>query len=276
MSEPARPDPEDLWHVYPDGSPRHERRQTFSGWAARAVQPGTRQLRQASGGGPGGTSLEAETAAILAGLRLVPGGAPARLHSDLALPALLEVLHGPAGEAARDHLAGLWVQPVARSRGRHPADMHHVARRAEAEVREGETLDASGLPNATLEMQALARTGEADAALPLGDAQRLPGRTGPLQVTVTGLPPEPAPAGGGAVRLDLTLDLGTVQGGGRSGEEALAAALHRPLALLTRGALVELRVPPGWLASARAAVKDLGAVRVRPVLELNDPPGREG
>jgi len=276
MPESGSSGPEDLWHVYTDGSTRHERRQTFSGWAARAVQPRTRQLRQASGGGPGGTSLDAETEAILAGLRLVPGGAPARLYSDLALPALLEILHGPAGEAARDHLRGLWVQPVARTRGRHPADMHHVARRAEAGVREGELLDSSSLPNTVLEALDLARTGEADAALPLGDDSHLLGRTGPLQVEVADLPPEPVAAGGRPVRLNLTLDLGTVQGSGRSPEEALAAALHPLLALLTRGALVELRVPPGWLASARASVKDLGAVRVRSLPEPNDPSSREG
>ncbi|MBB5234416.1 hypothetical protein [Deinococcus budaensis] len=270
MPEARRPDPEDLWHVYTDGSTRHERRQTFSGWAARAVQPGSRQVRQASGAGPGGTSLAAETEAILAGLRLVPGGAPARLYSDLALPALLAILHGPAGEAARDHLRDLWVQPVARSRGRHPADMHHVARRAEAGVREGEALDAAGLHGAALEMQVLARAGEDGAALPLGGGERLAGQTRPLVLEVGGLPP--LPAGGRPLRLNLTLGLGRVEGQGRGGEEALRVALARPLALLTRGALVELRVPSAWLVTARAALGSLGAVQVRPGPDPAGPP----
>lgn len=250
----------DLWHVYTDGSTRHERRQTFSGWAARAVQPHTREVRQASGARPGGTSLEAETEAILAGLRLVPGGAPVRLHSDLDLPTLLEVLHAPAGEAARAHLADVWVQPVARNRGRHPADMHRLARAQEAGVRAGELPGGPALPNATQDALELARTGEADPALPLGEVRRLPGQTGPLQLRVTGLPPAP---GNGPTTLSLALDLATVLGRGRTPMEAVQHALHPLLTLLARGTLVEVRVPATWEVVARAAVTGLPGVRVR-------------
>lgn len=258
------PDPPDLWHVYTDGSTRHERRQTFSGWAARAVQPHTREVRQASGARPGGTSLEAETEAVLAGLRLVPGGAPARLHSDLDLTTLLEVLHAPAGEAARAHLADVWVQPVARSRGRHPADMHRVARAQEAGLRAGEQPGGMALPNVTQDALELARTGEADPALPLGEPRHLPGQAGPLQFRVAGLPPAP---GNGPTALKLTLDLTTLSGRGRTPVEAVQHALHPLLLLLTRGALVELRVPAVWEAVARAAVTESPGVRVSAELD---------
>lgn len=251
----------DLWHVYTDGSTRHERRQTFSGWAARAVQPQAREVRQASGARPGGTSLEAETEAILAGLRLVPGGAPARLHSDLDLPTLLEVLHAPAGEAARAHLADVWVQSVARNRGRHPADMHRVARAGEAGVRAGDLSGGTALPNATLDTLELARTGETDPPFPLGEARRLPGLAGPLQLRVAGLPPAP---GSGPTTLSLTLDLEltTLPGRGRTPEEALGQALGPLLTLLARGALAELRVPAAWEAVAQAGVSGRPGVRV--------------
>lgn len=255
------PDPPDLWHVYTDGSTRHERRQTFSGWAARAVQPRTREVRQASGARPGGTSLEAETEAILAGLRLVPGGAPARLHSDLDLPALLEVLHSPAGEAARAHLADVWVQPVARNRGRHPTDMHRVARAEEADARAGESPGSAGLPNAVQNALDLARTGPAAPPIPLGEPRRLPGQAGPLQLRVSGLPPSP---GNGTSALSLTLGLGSVAGRGRTPGEALQAAIGPLLTLLTRGALIDLRVPEAWEATARKAFAELPGVQVLP------------
>ncbi|MPY66593.1 hypothetical protein F8S09_07770 [Deinococcus sp. SDU3-2] len=249
----------DLWHVYTDGSTRHERRQTFSGWAARAVQPQAREVRQVSGARPGGTSLEAETEAILAGLRLVPGGAPARLHSDLDLGTLLEVLHSPAGEAARAHLADVWVLPVARNRGRHPADMHRVARAEEADARSGEPVGSTGLSNATQEALGLARTGPADPPLSLGEARRLPGQAGPLQLRVAGLPPA---LDGGPTALSLTLDLGSLTGRGRTPEEVIQTALHPLLTLLTHGALVEVRVPPIWAVPTQAAASGLAGVRV--------------
>lgn len=258
--EPGPSGAGDLWHVYTDGSTRHERRQTFSGWAARAVQPHTREVRQVSGARPGGTSLAAETEAILAGLRLVPGGASARLHSDLDLTTLLEVLHAPAGEAARAHLADVWVQPVARNRGRHPADMHRVARAGEAGVRAGELPGGMALPNAIQGALELARTGEADPALPLGEARRLPGQAGPLQLRVAGLPPAP---GSGPTALSLTLDLTTLPGRGRTPGEAVGQALHPLLTLLARGTLVELGVPATWEAVVRAAVTEWPGVRVR-------------
>lgn len=261
MPDPGPPGAGELWHVYTDGSTRHERRQTFSGWAARAVQPHTREVRQASGARPGGTSLEAETEAVLAGLRLVPGGAPARLHSDLDLATLLEVLHSPAGEAARAHLADVWVQPVARNRGRHPADMHRVARTEEADARAGEPPGGTGLPHATQEALGLARTGPADPPLPLGEAQRLPGQTGPLQLRVSGLPPAP---GAGPTTLSLTLDLGTAPGRGRTPAEALRTTLGPLLTLLARGALVDLRVPSAWEGVARTAAGGVPGVRVLP------------
>lgn len=258
----AWPDDPNLRHVSTDGSTRHERRQTFSGWAARAVQPQTRQVRQVSGARPGGTSLEAETEAILAGLRLVPGGASARLSSDLDLPALLGILESPVGEAARHHLRGLWVQPVARNSGRDSRAVHHVARASEQEAREGTVPDGSGLAGAVLGAQDLARAGQADLPLALGGPRLLPGGTGPLPVRVLGCDFGRGP--GGQVRATLTLTLGPVPGAGRHEAGALADALRRGLTPLVRGGVVELGVPERWAPAATDALSDLGLVRVRP------------
>lgn len=268
---PAEPDA-DTWHIYTDGSSRHERRQTFSGWAARAVQPGTRQVRQASGARPGGTSLDAETEAILAGLRLVPGGAVARLYSDLDLTALLEVVQSPAGEAARHHLRDLWVHPVARNSGRHSHDAHRVARAAEQEARQGLIPDGGGLPNVVLEAQDLARAGLADAPLTLQAPQHLPGGTGPLQVRASGRTAVSGRGPAGQVQIMLTLDLTAVLGSGRNEAEAIRDALARGLTPLARGGLVELSVPSRWLPAATDATRDLGVVRVVPEQEP-DPDG---
>lgn len=261
-TRPGNADPADTWHVYTDGSTRHERRQTFSGWAARAVQPETRQVRQTSGARPGGTSLDAETEAILAGLRLVPGGAAARLYSDLELAALLAILESPAGEAARYHLRDLWVHPVARNSGRDSREIHHVARSAEQEARRGDTQDGSGLANAALEAQGLARMGQADPPLALHAPRHLPGETGPLQVRVGRLTLVPGGGPGGRVRATLTLDLAEVPGTGRHEEEALRDALTRGLTPLVRGGLAEVRVPSRWVPAAVEAARDLGVVRV--------------
>lgn len=258
----TRPDDADTWHVYTDGSTRHERRQTFSGWAARAVQPETRQVRQSSGARPGGTSLEAETEAILAGLRLVPGGAAARLYSDLELAALLAILESPTGEAARHHLRDLWVYAVARNSGRHSQDAHHVARSAEQEAREGAVPDGSGLANAVLEAQGLARMGQADVPLALHPPRHLPGEMGPLQVRASRLTPLPGGGPKSRVRVTLTLNLAEVPGGGRNEEEALRDALARGLTPLVRGGLVELRMPQRWATAGVEATRNLGVVRV--------------
>lgn len=270
VTRPGDADPADTWHVYTDGSTRFERRQTFSGWAARAVQPETRQVRQTSGARPGGTSLDAEAEAILAGLRLVPGGAVARLYSDLELAALLAILESPAGEAARHHLRDLWAHPVARNSGQDSREIHHVARSAEQEVRQGDTRDGSGLANAVLAAQGLARIGQVDPPLTLHAPRHLPGETGPLQVRMSRLTPVPGGGPVGRVRVSLTLDLAEVPGAGRHEEEALRDALIRGLTPLVRGGLVELRVPQCWAEAAADATRGLGVVRV---VEEQEPDG---
>jgi len=254
------------WHVYTDGSTRHERRRTFSGWAARAVQPETQQVRQGSGARPGGTSLEAETEAVLLGLRLVPGGAVVRLYSDLELAALLQVLHGAEGVAARTHLRDLWVHCVARNSNRHHQDMHHVARAAELDAREHRTgPEGAELANAVLAVQGVAQVNPADAALSLWEAEHLPGFALPLQVALRDVTFQPAPAR--QVQATLTLELAQVRGMGRTQEEALRAAVERGLRPLARGGLVDLMVRDPWTQVARQATGELGVVRVRPVQE---------
>ncbi|UBV44129.1 hypothetical protein LAJ19_15080 (plasmid) [Deinococcus taeanensis] len=222
------------WHVYTDGSTRHERRQTVSGWAARAVQPESQQVRQVSGARPGGTSLDAEAEAVFMGLRLVPGGAAARLYSDLDLAALLPLLRSAEGAASWAHLRDLWVQPIARNSGRHHQDMHRVARTAELEARlHRGAPEGAQLANTVLAMQALAPDRQADGPLPLRAPQQLPGATGPLQVKLAGVTFQPAPAE--QVQATLTLDLAPVRGTGRTQADAVRAALDAALRPLTRG-----------------------------------------
>ncbi|MDL2345316.1 hypothetical protein QOL99_14330, partial [Deinococcus sp. MIMF12] len=117
------------------------------------------------------------------------------------------------------------------------------------------------LSNLTQDALGLARTGEADPPLALGQPRRLPGQARPLQLRVSGLPSSP---GSGPSTLRLTLDLGTVAAQGRTPREALQVALGPALTLLLRGALIELWVPPGWEREAREAVAGRTGVQVRP------------
>ena len=228
------------------------------------MQPGTQQVRQASGARPGGTSLEAETEAVLLGLRLVPGGAVARLYSDLELGTLLQILHGAEGVAARAHLRDLWVHAVARNSNRHHQDMHHVARAAELDPREYRTVpEGAELANAVLAVQGVAQVNPADAALSLREAEHLPGFARPLQVTLRDVTFQSAPSR--QIEATLTLVLPQVRGRGWTQEEALRAALERGLRPLARGGLVDLAVQDRWTQAARQATDELGVVRVRPV-----------
>jgi len=247
-----------VWHVYTDGSSRHERRQTFSGWAARAVQPETRQLRQSSGARPGGTSLEAETEAVLCGLGLVPAGATARLYSDLDPAALRSLLQTPEAEAARSHLHELWVQPIARNTTGHHHDAHRLARAAEIQLRE-EVPGPGGLDNAVLEAQGVARSGATEPPIPLHQPWDLPGQTGALQVRLGGLEVRPKHASAQRVRLELC---GEAQGSGRTVTGAVQDALRRGVGPLARSSLLDLTVPPQWAEAAAAATQDLGNIRV--------------
>ncbi|SMB80104.1 hypothetical protein [Deinococcus hopiensis] len=254
------------WHVYTDGSTRHERRRTFSGWAARAVQPETQQVRQVSGARPGGTSLEAETEAVLMGLRLVPGGAAARLYSDLELALLLQILRGAEGAAAWTHLRDLWVHSIARNSNRHHQDMHHVARTAEVEAREQRSApEGAALANAVLAVQAVAQVNPVDTALSLQGPEHLPGFALPLQVALRGVTFQLTLSR--QVQATLTLELSQVRGTGRTQEEALRAAVERGLRPLARGGLVALMVREPWTQAARQATGELGVVRVVPLEE---------
>ncbi|MFC4427778.1 hypothetical protein [Deinococcus navajonensis] len=262
-----------LWHVYTDGSSRHERRQTFSGWAARAVQPETRQVRQISGARPGGTSLEAETEALLSGLRLVPAGAAARLYSDLDLPALSSLLQTPEAEAARAHLHELWVQPIARNSNGHHHDAHRLARAAELTVREGAVPGPAGLGQAVLEGQDLARGGAADPPLSLHEPWHLPGqgralqaRIEELEVLTPGRTPER--------RARMAMRLDGFQGTGRTPQHAVQDAVRRGVGALARVSLVDLTVPPDWAVAAQEATQDLGTVRI--LIQRNDGPPEQG
>ncbi|UQN09095.1 reverse transcriptase-like protein [Deinococcus sp. QL22] len=249
-----------VWHVFTDGSSRHERRQTFSGWAARAAQPETRQIRQISGARPGGTSLEAETEALLAGLQLVPAGAVARLYSDLDPAALREVLQGPVALAARNHLHALWIHPIGRNSNRHHHDVHLMARAAELSAREGARAEAAGLSNAVLDLQDLARAGQSDAPLALHTPWQLPGHTQALQVQLE--PVKSSKAAGAGRRAALASLQAAIQGQGRTSEEAMRNALARSVPLLARASLVDLTVPLEWLPAALEVARDLGTVRV--------------
>ncbi|MFB9995147.1 hypothetical protein ACFFLM_24675 [Deinococcus oregonensis] len=256
------------WHVYTDGSTRHERRQTVSGWAARAVQPESQQVRQVSGARPGGTSLDAEAEAVFMGLRLVPGGAAARLYSDLNLASLLQLLHGAEGAASRAHLRDLWVHPIARNSGRHHQDMHHVARTAELEARlQRGAPEGAQLANTVLAMQALAQGSHRDAPLPLGEPQLRPGSTRPLQVKLRGVTFQPAPSQ--QVQATLTLDLAEVRGTGRTQEDAVRCALEAALKPLTRGGLVDLTVHEPWGEAAWRGTHELLAVHVVPLTAVD-------
>lgn len=266
-------DPSETWHVYTDGSSRHERRQTFSGWAARAVQPETRQVRQASGAGPGGDSLGAETTAILEGLRLVPAGAFVRLHSDLDPALLLAVLESGPGEAARAHLRGVDVHPILRHTAAHHRDMHDAARAAEREAREGTSPGDTSLPNAVQDAQLQARTAHTGTAETRGSVRHLPGVTGPLRLRVLGLTPGRA---GGRTLVTLTLDLPELHGAGPNEVAAVKAALDGILPSLTRGTLVHLQVPErGWEA-VTAATAGYGGVRVVAGAQEPAPPPGDG
>ncbi|WP_216324137.1 hypothetical protein [Deinococcus aestuarii] len=267
--------PPETWHVYTDGSSRHERRQTFSGWAARAVQPQTRQVRQVSGAGPGGDSLGAETTAILEGLRLVPAGASVLLHSDLDPALLLTVLESGPGEAARAHLRGVDVHPILRHTAAHHRDMHDAARAAEREAREGASLGSASLPNAVQDAQLQARAGRTDAVETRGPVRRLPGLTGPLRLWVRGVTSGRA-AGSGRTLVTLTLDLPDVQGTGPTETAALGDALEGMLLALTRGTLIHLQVPERWREAVAAAMAGHGAVRVVPEPEEPTPPAEDG
>ncbi|MFC4639049.1 hypothetical protein [Deinococcus hohokamensis] len=256
--------------MYTDGSSRHERRQTFSGWAARAVQPETRQVRQISGARPGGTSLDAETEALLSGLQLVPAGAAARLYSDLDPAALKSLLQTPEAEAARAHLHELWVQPIARNSNRHHHDAHRLARAAELSVRDGEAPGPAGLNQTVLEGQDLARAGAADPPLPLHQPWALPGGARALQLQLETIPPGQTPER----QARLSWWLGPVQGTGRAPKEAVQSALRRNLTLLARVSLVELTVPRSWASAAQEAAQDLGTVRVLLSEEAEPPDGQ--
>ncbi|WP_102126992.1 hypothetical protein [Deinococcus planocerae] len=259
-------DSSETWHVYTDGSSKHERRQTFSGWAARAVQPQTRQVRQASGAGPGGDSLGAETTAILEGLRLVPAGAAVLLHSDLDPALLMAVLDTGPGEAARAHLRRVDVRPILRHTAAHHRDMHDAARAAEGEARAGSPAGAASLSNAVQDAQLQARTGQTDAAGTRGTVRRLSGTTGPLRLRILGLAPGRV---GGRTLVTLTLGLPDLRGSGPNEVAALQDALEETLASLTRGTLVSLQVPERWRETVTAATAGHGAVRV--VAEVEEP-----
>lgn len=248
-----------VWHVYTDGSSRHERRQTFSGWAARAVQPETRQVRQISGARPGGTSLEAETEALLSGLQLVPAGATARLYSDLDPAALHPLLQSPQAEAARVHLHELWVQPIARNSNGHHHDAHRLARAAETQLREEGPQGLTGLDQNILAAEALARSGAADPPLALHQPWMLPGVARPLELQGQDARYSTVPSG----QVQATLSLGlSAQGQGRAPTDALQEALGEVLRPLARASLLHLRVPPAWLPAACRAAQELGTVRV--------------
>lgn len=255
--------------MYTDGSSRHEKRQTFSGWAARAVQPASRQVRQISGAQPGGTSLHAETQAVLAGLQLVPAGATAWLFSDLDPATLLDLLRQPEAEAARHHLRDLWVHPIARNSNRHHQEAHRVARAAETALRGDPELADAGLTNAAQEMHALARAADADLPLLLHTPWRLPGPTGPLEVHALGVMHRPLKATAGRVQATLSLRLGDTLGTGRSPEEALSDALGQVVRRLGRATLVNLNVPRAWSQAAVQGSQDVGTVRV---VLTEDPP----
>lgn len=267
--------PPDTWHVYTDGSSRHERRRTFSGWAARAVQPETRQMRQASGAGPGGDSLGAETTAILEGLRLVPAGATVLLHSDLDPALLLAVLESASGEAARSHLRGVDVLPILRHTAAHHRDMHDAARAAEREAREDSAAGATALPNVVHDAQLQARTAHTGTAQTRGGVRHLPGVTGPLRLGVREVT-SGRPAGGGHTLVTLHLDLPDVQGSGPTEAAALGNALEGVLTALTRGTLVHLQVPERWREAVTAATAGRAAVRVVAEAEEPSPAAEDG
>ncbi|MBB6099154.1 hypothetical protein HNR42_002590 [Deinobacterium chartae] len=259
----------DTWYVYTDGSARTERRQTFSGWAARAVQPETREFRQISGGYRGGGALEAETEAILAGLRLVPRGAVARLYSDLEEHALLAVLQSPAGEAARAHLRELWVQAVMRNSAAHAQEMHRLSRVAEQQLRAPEDRSEESLPNAVLEAQGQARAAGIDAPLPRAEPRHLPGEARPLELSVCEI--TYAAAGTGA-RAQLHLELRPLEAWGRDGPQAYARALRDLLGALAPGGLARLRVPAELLEVSLQVAADFRTVRLEAAPERADTP----
>lgn len=275
QSEPSHGDSHAVWHVYTDGSSRHERRQTFSGWAARAVQPATRQVRQISGAQPGGTSLNAETQAVLAGLQLVPAGATAWLFSDLDPQTLLELLRQPEAEAARHHLHELWVHPIARNSNRQHQDVHRVARAAETDLRGDPEPTGSGLTNAAQDMQELARAADADLPLALHAPWRLPGTTAPLQLEVLEVSYRPLKGATGQVQAELELRLGNALGIGRSQNEALSDALGRAAGTLGKATLVNLHIPPALIEAAIQGTQDMGTVRVVPTHAPPDAPAQD-
>ena len=261
--------PGDTWHVYTDGSTRHERRQTFSGWAARAVQRETRQFRQVSGAHPGGDSLSAERTAILEGLRLVPRGATVRLYCDLELSAILALLESPQGIEGRAHLNDVLVQSAMRNTSAHQTDMHRASRAAEHDARQGELENAS-LHGAVVHAWDAARADDSQFPQPRALAHALPGLSRPFQVSVVHVTyDDPADQAREArapkatrVRATLTLELGDVTGSGRGEREALHSALEAVLTPLARHAVVHLRVPSRAHDVALSLAKDLPFVRV--------------
>ncbi|GGK35928.1 hypothetical protein GCM10008955_32380 [Deinococcus malanensis] len=226
------------------------------------MQPITRQVRQISGAGPGGTSLQAETQAVLAGLQLVPAGATAWLFSDLDPVTLLDVLRQPEAEAARHHLEELWVHPIARNSNRHHQEIHRIARAAESALRDDLEPDGAGLPNAAQDMHVLARAADADLPLELHTPWRLPGSTGPLEVQALAVTYGPRKGVPGQIHATLSLRLGDVVGTGRSPDDALADALSRVAGRLGKASLVNLSVPRAWSAAALQGVQGAGTVRV--------------
>ncbi|AFZ67530.1 hypothetical protein [Deinococcus peraridilitoris] len=251
------------WLVYTDGSCRHERRQTFCGWAARAVQPATRQVLQVSGAVPGGDSLWAESEAIHAGLRLLPAGASALLHSDLELQAIQGALRSPAGEAARAHLCDVFVQPVLRNTGVHQAAMHRASRAAEQGAREAETNSrpGSGVQNAAAEARELSRSAASGAPLSRAAGAALPGVLEPWKLRLEGVRFHRI---GAEVRAQLQLDWPEVEAGGRSEREALQRALHTLLTPLARASIVHLHLPAALHADVLSVVQRFPTVQLQP------------
>lgn len=258
----------DVWHVYTDGSAKHERRQAFCGWAARATQIQTRQLRQASGAFPGGDSLAAERQAIVEGLALVPPGGVAWLYSDLDPAVILALLESEAGEAARAHLALVQVFAVVRNSDPHQREMHRAARDAREEARAGTNehprAHATRLANAAEQARATARTADVNAPQLRAVAVRLPGFAGPLKARVLKAAfedvttQEQRERGRSRVLASLTLQLSGVRSAGRDEQDAARGALRQILAPLAQRGEVQLSVP----AQLRDAARDLASVQL--------------
>jgi|GEM_PF-5453741 len=244
----------DVWHVYTDGTSKHERRQTFSAWAARAVQPNSRQIRQASGAFPGGSSLRVETEAILQGLRLVPPGETARLYCDLELSVIRSILDTPDGEAARWHLHEVIVHDIVRNSDAHHLAMHRAARDAETAARGGDA--DTDLMGSLHDALTRARASEAGEGQLRRDVQSVTGGTVPLVVCVTDV------ASAGLSGVTLALSVTGVPGFGRHEHGAFRQALARVVAAFAREALVHVRVPVAWQAEAAAALQAHPNVRL--------------